>query len=56
MDADLNLDIDMDMGRHTDTDIDRSALIYLERVVNSFSTGGGCLNVDMNTHGPYKYL
>lgn len=23
---------------------------------DSFSTGGGCLNVDMNTHRPHRYL
>jgi len=56
MDVDVDVDTDMDMDIHTDVDIDRLDFIYLEREMNSFSTGGGCLNVDMNTHGPHKYL
>lgn len=54
---DMDIDIDTDIYRDSidiDTDIGRSDLIYLERTVNS--TWADCLNVDMNTHGPHKYL
>lgn len=42
--------------RHGHTHRHRLNLIYLGRITNSFSVGGGCLNVALNTNGPYKYL